>query len=80
VTSLLYGKAVGGPYDGRPIAHHEATMEVAIDELSGRSLPAQVGPSVQAPRLIWKAYIWQPALEEWLWDDKVRRSETLKRV
>lgn len=76
---LLYGICRGGPYDGKPIAHHKALMEVAMAaEVPGRALPAQVGVSLQHPDVVWKAYIWQPALEEWHWDDSERRSETLK--
>lgn len=80
MTHLLYGIAVGGPYDRRPIAHHEAVMEVAFCDIERRVLVAQQGPTIAHPSVSFKAYVWQPALEEWRWDDRVRRSETLKRV
>jgi len=73
----MYGKCDGGPYDGRNTVHHETPMMVAIDALSGRALPGQVGPSPGHEQLIWKAYDWNADLKRWVWDDAVRRTETL---
>lgn len=76
---LHYGICIGGPYAGRPVAHHQTVMEVMIDVASGRATPGLQAPSLAYPEIVTKAYVWQPALEQWQWDDSVRSRETLQR-
>jgi len=73
----MYGPCEGGPYDGRNNVHHETPMKVAIDALSGRALPGQVGPSPGHEQLIWKAYDWNVERRVWVWDNTVRNTETM---
>lgn len=41
-SDLRYGVCVGGPTDGRMLAHHEPIYRLAINVVSGKSLPGVV--------------------------------------
>lgn len=40
---MNHGHCQGGPYDGRPIAHPEPTMRVAINKHTNKSPPSVLG-------------------------------------
>jgi len=66
------GRARGGPYNTKMIHHAEPIYRLAVvaSEDWMRALPGQCGPTENEPDVVFGSYVFQPALEEWIWDKR----------
>lgn len=63
---MNFGNCIGGPFDGRPMAHPEPVYRLAIHRQSLRSSPGVIGGKDYKFGLYrWngKVWIWEPPAE-----------------
>lgn len=66
-SDLRYGVCVGGPTDGKMLAHHEPTYRLAISVMHpGRSYPGMQAST--DPDIKFGVYYWHGRV--WMWEKK----------
>jgi hypothetical protein len=67
--TLNSGRARGGPWNSQTIHHHSPEYRIAMaGDHPDRVLVGQQGPTEKEPNVVFGSYVYQPGLEEWVWD------------
>ena len=64
---MNYGTCRYGPFDGKSLAHGEATYPVAIDKFSKKPQIGVLHTTEMEERYDFGIYRWAPLNKEWIW-------------
>jgi hypothetical protein len=69
--TVIIGLCNGGPYNGRPIAHHEPSLMVCLEQTwRGHYVPivgATLAIAQDRPEIHFGAYVWDDGTRRWAW-------------